>query len=88
LIVRIHLLILAKTALDSKFIMTLFYALWRAFVEDETVLIMLVQQYAAKYGITFSSKYLDDPNIKIKLISLIQESLAGKRGPVTDDDLI
>lgn len=57
-------------------------------MEDETVLIMLVQQYAGKYGITFSSKYLDDSDKKAKLITLIQESLAGKRGPVTDDDLI
>jgi len=57
-------------------------------VEDETVLVMLVQQYAGKYGITFSSKHLDDPDKKAQLISLIQESLAGKRGPVTDDDLI
>lgn len=57
-------------------------------VEDETVLIMLVQQYAGKFGITFSSKYLDDADKKAKLISLIQETLAGKRGPVTDDDLI
>lgn len=55
---------------------------------DETVLIMLVQQYANKYGITFSSKYLDDPDKKAQLISLIQESLAGKRGAVTDDDLV
>lgn len=56
-------------------------------MEDETVLIMLVQQYASKYGITFSSKYLDDPDKKSKLIALIQEALAGKRGSVTDDDL-
>ena len=58
------------------------------FVEDETILIMLVQQYANKYGITFSSKYLDDSEKKAQLVSLIQEALAGKRGPVTDDDLI
>ncbi len=57
-------------------------------MEDETVLVMLVQQYAGKYGITFSSKHLDDPDKKTQLISLIQESLAGKRGPVTDDDLV
>ena len=57
-------------------------------MEDETVLVMIVQQYASKYGITFSSKHLDDPEKKTKLISLIQESLAGKRGPVTDQDLI
>jgi hypothetical protein len=68
--------------------MVTFYAIWRVFVEDETVLIMLVQQYAAKFGITFSSKYLDDPDTKTKLIGLIQEALAGKRGPVIDDDLI
>ncbi len=65
-----------------------FYANWRKFVEDETVLVMIVQQYAAKYGITFSSKHLDDPDKKSQLIALIQESLAGKRGPVTDDDLV
>ncbi len=57
-------------------------------MEDETVLVMIVQQYASKYGITFSSKHLDDPDKKAKLISLIQESLAGKRGAVTDDDLV
>lgn len=57
-------------------------------MEDETILVMLVQQYAGKYGITFSSKHLDDPDKKAKLIGLIQESLAGKRGAVTDEDLI
>ena len=56
-------------------------------MEDESILIMLVQQYASKYGITFSSKYLDDPDKKAKLIGFIQESLAGKRGAITDDDL-
>jgi len=57
-------------------------------VEDETILIMLVQQYAGKFGITFSSKHLDDADKKAQLIVLIQEALAGKRGPVTDDDLV
>ena len=57
------------------------------FVEDETVLVMLVQQYAKQYGITFSSKHFDDPDKKTQLIALIQESLAGKRGAVTDKDL-
>ena len=57
-------------------------------MEDETILIMLVQQYAAKFGITFSSKYIDDADKKAKLISLIQEAIAGKRGPVTDEDLL
>jgi len=70
------------------FIMVSFYDNWRFFVEDETILVMLVQQYAGKHGITFSSKHLDDPEKKAQLITLIQESLAGKRGPVTDDDLV
>ena len=56
-------------------------------MEDETILIMLVQQYAGKFGITFSSKHLDDPDKKAQLIGLIQEALADKRGAVTDDDL-
>ena len=33
-------------------------------MEDETVLVMLIQQYANQYGITFSSKHLDDPDKK------------------------
>ena len=56
-------------------------------MEDETILIMLVQQYAGKFGITFSSKHLDDPDKKAQLIRLIQEALADKRGAVTDEDL-
>jgi hypothetical protein len=56
-------------------------------VEDEAILVMLVKQYADKYGITFSSKHLDDADKKQQLIALIQESLAGKRGAVTDEDL-
>jgi hypothetical protein len=56
-------------------------------VEDEAILVMLVKQYSDKFGITFSSKYLDDPDKKQKLITLIQEAVAGKRGPVTDADL-
>ena len=56
-------------------------------MEDETILVMLVKQYADKFGITFSSKYLDDPDRRRLLITLIQEPNAGKRGPVTDDDL-
>ena len=36
------------------------------FVEDETVLVMLVQQYAKQHGITFSSKHLDDPDKKAR----------------------
>lgn len=56
-------------------------------MEDEAILVMIVQQYADKFGITFSSSLLDDPEKKKKLIALIQEALAGKRGPVTDADV-
>lgn len=54
---------------------------------NEDILIMLVKQYASRFGITFSSKHLDDEDKKQQLVTLIQEALAGKRGPVTDDDL-
>jgi len=57
-------------------------------VEDEAILVMLVQQYADRFGITFSSSLLDDPEKKTQLISLIQEAMSGKRGPVTDEDLV
>ena len=57
-------------------------------MEDETILITLVQQYAGKFGITFNSSYLDDADKKAKLITLIQDALAGKRGAITDEDLI
>jgi hypothetical protein len=56
-------------------------------VEDEAILVMLVRQYADKFGITFDSKFLDDPDKKQHLIKLIQEAVAGKRGPVTNEDL-
>ncbi len=54
---------------------------------DEAVLIALVKQYANKYGITFNSKHLDDAEKKAQLIRLMQASIAGKRGPITNDDL-
>ena len=56
-------------------------------MEDEAILVVLVKQYADKFGITFSSKHLDDADKKSKLITLIQEALSGKRGAITDDDL-
>ena len=56
-------------------------------MEDEAILVMLVKQYADKFGITFSSALLDNAEKKQQLIALIQDALAGKRGPVTDDDL-
>jgi hypothetical protein len=57
-------------------------------VEDETILISLVQQYANKYGITFNSKYFDDPEKKVRLVNLLQQAISGKRGVVTDEDLL
>jgi hypothetical protein len=54
---------------------------------DEEILMILVKQYADRFGITFSSKHLDDEVKKQQLVSLMQEALAGKRGPVTDADL-
>lgn len=54
---------------------------------DEAILLVLVKQYADRFGITFSSKHLDDAEKKQQLISLMQEALAGKRGAVTDADL-
>jgi len=55
-------------------------------VNKEKMMIM-VKQYADRFGITFSSKHLDDEVKKQQLVSLMQEALAGKRGPVTDADL-
>lgn len=54
---------------------------------DEAILMILVKQYADQFGITFSSKHLDDEVKKQQLVGLMQEALAGKRGPVTDTDL-
>lgn len=56
-------------------------------MEDEAILVMLVQQYASKFGITFSSSQLDDVDKKDKLIKLIQQALAGERGAISDEDL-
>jgi hypothetical protein len=55
--------------------------------ENEAGLLMLIQQYATKFGITFSSRLMDDPAHKAKLTQLMAEAIAGKRGPVTDEDV-
>ncbi len=55
---------------------------------SETVVIMLVQQYAAKFGITFSSSLMDDEKHKQKLIQLMGQAISGKRGAVTDSDVL
>jgi hypothetical protein len=55
---------------------------------SEQVLIMLIQQYAAKFGVTFSSSLMDDEQHKARLMTLIAEALGGKRGAVTDEDVL
>lgn len=56
-------------------------------MEDESTLIMLVQQYASRFGITFSSKAMDDEATKQKAMLLMMQAINGHRGPVTDEDL-
>jgi hypothetical protein len=56
-------------------------------MEDESMLIMLIQQYASKFGITFSSKAMENEETRQKAMMLMMEAISGKRGPVTDEDL-
>lgn len=56
-------------------------------MEDESMLIMLIQQYASRFGVTFSSKAMDDEATKEKAMMLMAQAISGKRGPVTDEDL-
>ncbi|PKO24918.1 MAG: hypothetical protein CVU35_06855 [Betaproteobacteria bacterium HGW-Betaproteobacteria-8] len=56
--------------------------------ENEAGVVMLVQQYASKFGITFSSKLMDDPEARKKLMQLMAEAIMGKRGAVTDEDVL
>lgn len=55
---------------------------------SEQVLIMLIQQYAAKFGVTFSSSLMDDEQHKARLMTLIADAINGKRGAVTDEDVL
>lgn len=57
-------------------------------MEDETALIMLVQHYASKFGITFSSSLMTDEALKPRLMLLMMDAINGKRGAVTDEDVI
>ena len=57
-------------------------------VASETVLIMLIQQYAAKFGITFSSSLMNNPAHKHKLTQLMAQAISGQRGAVTDSDVM
>lgn len=56
--------------------------------ENEAGVVMLVQQYASKFGITFSSRLMDDPEARKKLMQLMAEAVMGKRGAVTDEDVL
>ncbi len=56
-------------------------------MEDESALIMLVRQYSSRFGITFSSKAMDDEETKQKAMLLMMQAISGQRGPVTDEDL-
>lgn len=55
---------------------------------SETVVIMLVQQYAAKFGITFSSSLMANTHHRKKLVQLMGQAISGQRGAVTDADVI
>jgi hypothetical protein len=55
---------------------------------SEMVLIMLIQQYAAKFGITFSSQLMSTPAHKQKLMQLMGQALSGNRGSITDADVL
>ena len=56
-------------------------------MEDESSLIMLVRQYSSRFGITFSSKAMEDEATKQKAMVLMMQAISGQRGPVTDEDL-
>ncbi len=56
-------------------------------MEDESMLIMLIQQYSSRFGITFSSRAMDDEDTKQKAMMLMMQAIKGDRGPVTDEDL-
>jgi hypothetical protein len=55
---------------------------------SENVIIMLVQQYAAKFGITFSSSLMANAHHRKKLVQLMGQAISGQRGAVTDADVI
>lgn len=55
---------------------------------SEAVVIMLVQQYAAKFGITFSSSLMANQHHRNKLVQLMGQAISGQRGAVTDADII
>lgn len=56
-------------------------------MEDESMVIMLVQQYAAKFGMTFSSRVMENEEAKEKVVMMMAQAIAGQRGPITDEEL-
>ena len=56
-------------------------------MEDESTLIMLIQQYASRFGMTFSSRAMENEDTKQKAMLLMMQAINGSRGPVTDEDL-
>ena len=56
-------------------------------MEDESMVIMLVQQYAAKFGMTFSSKVMENEAAREKVVMMMAQAIAGQRGAITDEDL-
>jgi hypothetical protein len=56
--------------------------------DDEAGIIMMVQHYAGKFGITFSSSLLENPEHKAKLMKLMMDAISGRRGAVTDADVL
>jgi hypothetical protein len=59
----------------------------KQFMEDESMVIVLIQQYASRFGITFSSKAMDNEDTRELAMQLMMQALSGNRGPVTDEDL-
>ena len=55
--------------------------------EMEVGVMMLVQQYASKFGITFSSSLMSEPQYQKKVVDLMVEAISGKRGAFTDADV-
>jgi hypothetical protein len=56
-------------------------------MEDESMMIMLVQQYSSRFGMTFSSKAMEQEETRLKAMQLMMEAISGSRGAVTDEDL-
>ena len=40
-----------------------------------------------QFGMTFSSEAVSTEESRTKVAKLMQETLAGKRGPITDEDI-